>query len=65
MQKFQDPSSQFDRRLTQQPVKSNNSRKNNAGSMVSLTKNHQNSSVGGAPGAGSATFGSLDKLDLS
>jgi len=33
--------------------------------MVSLTKNHQNSSVGGAPGAGSATFGSLDKLDLS
>lgn len=33
--------------------------------MVSLSKNHQKSSVGGAPGAGSANFGSLDKLDLS
>lgn len=37
--------------------------------MVSLSKVAGNpahvSSVGGAPGAGSANFGSLDKLDLS
>ena len=55
------------RRFTQHPTKGQHSKRSTAGSMVSLSKYHGNgnlnASVGGAPGAGSGTFGSMDRLD--
>jgi hypothetical protein len=74
MSKFKEPQADLDdsiagRRFTQHPTKGQYSRRNNAGSMVSLSKfqgnGSFNASVGGAPGAGTANFGSLDRLDAN
>ena len=74
MSKFKEPQFDLDdgfahRRFTQNHARGHHNKRNNAGSMVSLSKYQGNgplnTSVGGAPGAGTGSFGSGEKLEKS